>query len=76
VRQFVAYAPIDKVLQLPRGLRGIYVLYQEEPPRRRRAKPNYNVVYVGMARQGGIRWRLRRQPRIELRPLRSRRRDS
>ncbi|HTQ31022.1 MAG TPA: hypothetical protein VMI53_07415 [Opitutaceae bacterium] len=51
--EFIASAEIDV---LPRGLRGIYVLYQEK------GKNRYNVVYVGMARagrRGGIRGRLR-----------------
>ena len=59
VRQYVEYVPIDQVLKVPRDLRGIYVLYRHEPARRRQGKHHYNVVYVGMARQGGIRWRLR-----------------
>lgn len=48
------------VLRVPRNLRGIYVLYQQEKPRGNQKKDHYNVVYVGMARQGGIRRRLRR----------------
>jgi len=59
VRQFIEYVPIDKVLLVPRDLRGIYVLYKREDPRQRDTKEHYNVVYVGMARKGGIRWRLR-----------------
>jgi hypothetical protein len=59
VRRYIEYVPVDQVLMLPRGLRGIYVLYQREPARRRGARDCYSVVYVGMARQGGIRPRLR-----------------
>ncbi len=49
--------PMEKSDQLPRGLRGIYVLYKESNQNR------FDVVYVGMARagqRGGIRGRLHR----------------
>ena len=52
------YLPQEEINNLPRGLRGIYVLY-----RYRRSTGAYNVVYVGMARsgnRGGIRGRLKR----------------
>ena len=39
---------------LPRGMRGIYVLYNHRPRVRR-----FDVVYVGMAADGSIRSRLR-----------------
>ena len=55
----VEYLPIDQVGRLRPGLRGIYVLYEHTPPASRSAKGSYNVVYVGMARTGGIRGRLR-----------------
>lgn len=50
--------PQAKIENLPRGMRGIYVLYQHRPK-----VGAYNVVYIGMARaghRGGIRGRLRR----------------
>lgn len=60
IQRFVEYVPSADVLRVPRNLRGIYVLYQREKPRDRHKRDHYNVVYVGMARQGGIRRRLRR----------------
>jgi hypothetical protein len=62
VRAKVEFIPKDRVNELQRGLRGIYVLYQE----RRSVKPKYDVLYVGMAtagRRGGIRSRLRAHAR-------------
>ena|SRR2546429_869808 len=50
----------DRVIDVRRRLRGMYVLYEHEPARGRRGE-RYNVVYVGMARSGrggGIRGRL------------------
>lgn len=47
----------ERILELPRKLRGIYVLYQKKPG----SKTQFEVVYVGMARAGkggGIRFRL------------------
>ncbi len=49
--EFVSVQYID---DLPRGMRGIYVLYKYRPRIRR-----YDVVYVGMAAEGGIGPRLR-----------------
>ena len=52
------YLPKADILSLPRGIRGIYVLY-----RYRRKTIAFNVVYVGMARSGtksGLRGRLTR----------------
>ena len=52
------YLPVAEWNTLPRGLRGIYVLYKYKPRANR-----YDVVYVGMAaagRRGGIRGRLRK----------------
>jgi hypothetical protein len=46
--------PVEDVDALPRGMRGIYVLYKHRPRVRR-----FDVVYVGMAAEGGIRPRLR-----------------
>lgn len=48
------FLPIDRVLELPRGMRGVYVLYKYRPRIRR-----FDVVYVGMAAEGGIRPRLK-----------------
>ena len=48
----------DRLAELPRGLRGIYVLYRQ---RRTVGRPKFDVLYVGMAtagRRGGIRGRL------------------
>jgi len=59
VRQCIEYQSVDAVLRLAPGLRGIYVLYREEPAAGRRKTPRYQVVYVGMARKGGIRGRLK-----------------
>jgi hypothetical protein len=61
----VEYLPFDQVGRLPAGLRGIYVLYDHTPSRTRTGKGNYNVVYVGMARTGGIRGRLRSHRRTK-----------
>jgi len=55
------FIPKEKLKDLPRGLRGIYVLYNSEPNPRNPKRPKYNVLYVGMAsvgRRGGIRGRL------------------
>ena len=48
------FVPVARVNALPRGMRGIYVLYVNRPRLRR-----FDVVYVGMAATGGIRSRLR-----------------
>jgi len=48
------FVPVTHVNDLPRGMRGIYVLYKHRPRVRR-----FDVVYVGMAAKGGIRPRLR-----------------
>lgn len=51
---------VDDVDTLPRGMRGVYVLYDHRP------KLNlYDVVYVGMAADGSIRSRLRSHRRKE-----------
>lgn len=54
----IEYLHKDEAERIPRGLRGIYVLY-----RFRRRTNRYEVVYVGMTnagRAGGIRGRVRR----------------
>ena len=56
VKRWQPLVPQGEVKQIPRGLRGIYVLYKYV----RRTK-SYNVVYVGMTgagSRGGIRSRL------------------
>ena len=59
IQRYVEYVPVADVPSVPRNLRGIYVLYQQEKRRGNQKRGHYNVVYVGMARQGGIRRRLR-----------------
>ncbi|MGE0278872.1 MAG: GIY-YIG nuclease family protein [Nitrospiraceae bacterium] len=57
IKRCAEYISRDSIDALPRGLRGIYVLYQY----RSRTK-KYDVVYVGMARAGrlgGIKGRLK-----------------
>src|SRR5687768_17341608 len=68
IRRFAELKPIDAVDELPRALRGFYVLYKKH---RRNLKDYFDVVYVGMAaagRRGGIRGRLRqhRKKKAEL----------
>jgi hypothetical protein len=46
--------PVEDIDKFPRGMRGIYVLYKQRPRVQR-----FDVVYVGMAAEGGIRPRLR-----------------
>lgn len=58
IRRCAEYVSKDRLRSLPRGLRGIYVLFKH---RRHSAKDHYDVLYVGMARagrRGGIRGRL------------------
>lgn len=58
VQQWAEFRPQDEIVDLPRRLRGIYVLYRH---RNRGRADKYDVVYVGMARagrRGGIRGRL------------------
>jgi hypothetical protein len=59
IQSYVEYVPLADVLRVPGNLRGIYVLYLRKKPRGNQKRDHYNVVYVGMARQGGIRRRLR-----------------
>jgi hypothetical protein len=56
IKRWEEHVENKRVLDVPRGLRGIYVLY-----RHRKKKGSYDVVYVGMAGgKAGIRGRLRR----------------
>lgn len=54
VKKFSEYLTLSDVDRLPRGLRGIYVLYKHRGGK-------FNVVYVGMSATGttGIKRRLR-----------------
>ena len=47
------FVSVEEVNSIPKGLRGIYVLYKKGPNKR------FDVVYVGMAGEGGIKPRLR-----------------
>lgn len=53
------FIPRSKIAEIPSFIRGIYVLYREEP--QRGAKSKMNVVYVGMARgeKSGAKGRLK-----------------
>lgn len=56
IKRSTEYLPVERVLNVPRGIRGIYVLYNQRP------KEKYDVVYVGMTTAGeggGIRRRLK-----------------
>ena len=56
IKRWQPTAPKSDVHKIPKGLRGIYVLYKYV-----RGTKSYNVVYVGMTgagRRGGIRSRL------------------
>ena len=56
IKRCSEYIPLDEINLIPRGLRGIYVLYSYRPKLR-----TYDVVYVGMTLggKGGIRGRLK-----------------
>ncbi len=56
IKRVSEYIPLDDINLIPRGLRGIYVLYNRRPKLK-----NYDVVYVGMALggKGGLRGRLK-----------------
>ena len=62
VRRCVEFAPKDELGLVPRGTRGIYVLYRRRRvPRGAGNQPNrFDVVYIGLAAgaRGGIRSRL------------------
>ncbi|MFP3756304.1 hypothetical protein SB751_20675 [Cupriavidus sp. SIMBA_020] len=49
----------DEINKLPKGLRGIYVLYQTTPNPKKAKIPFRNVVYIGMS-ASGIKGRLRK----------------
>ena len=56
IKRSTEYLPVESVLNVPRGIRGIYVLYNQRP------KGKFDVVYVGMTTAGeggGIRRRLK-----------------
>lgn len=58
IKRSLEYVPKSDVERVPRGLRGIYVLY-----RYRKIIKKYDVVYVGMTiagAKGGIRGRIKR----------------
>ncbi len=54
VKRFAEFQPQERVQKVPRGRRGLYVLYKRSEAD---GKTYYDVVYVGMATQG-IRGRL------------------
>jgi hypothetical protein len=57
IERFAEYRAKEQIRNLPRGLRGIYVLYKHRPKLKK-----FDVVYIGMAkagRRGGIQRRLR-----------------
>src|SRR5438105_5757708 len=66
VRECAEYIPEDRVLELPKGLRGLYVLYRQTNETRPK-RTCYDVVYIGMAwaGRGGIRSRLRQHRRLK-----------
>lgn len=56
IKNAMEFIPKAEMPRVPRGTRGIYVLYQKK-----RGADHYEVVYIGMARgeNSGIRGRLR-----------------
>lgn len=61
VKRIAEHIPREKVNQLPKELRGIYVLYRKSEGSKI-GDEKYDVKYVGMARaglRGGLRHRLR-----------------
>lgn len=56
IKRCAEYLEAARVLDVPRGLRGIYVLYRQ---RMRGGRVFRDVVYVGMASRGSIRARLK-----------------
>lgn len=57
IKRCAEYISIDQINNIPKGLRGIYVLYTIRPKLK-----SFDVVYVGMAvigKGGGIRGRLK-----------------
>ena len=58
IKRCAEFIEFDKSMQMPRGIRGIYVLYKSK--RAGTTHEHFDVVYVGMATGvGGIRSRLR-----------------
>jgi hypothetical protein len=61
VRRSKEFAPKEEIPEVPKRLRGIYVLYKQKRPNSRRNE-KFDVLYVGMATAGrrrGIQGRLR-----------------
>lgn len=64
IKRTIEYLPVEEVLELPRGIRGIYVLYSYRP-----RLDKHDVVYVGMTnawKGGGVRGRLKRHKNKKL----------
>lgn len=57
IQQKLELIPIDKIDEIPKGLRGIYVLYRTAASDKARV-PHRHVVYVGMS-GSGMKGRLR-----------------
>lgn len=58
INRFAEFIHVDKINEMPKALRGIYVLYNYRPKIKM-----YDVVYVGMTaagKRGGIRGRLKK----------------
>jgi hypothetical protein len=49
IKRSAEFRGIDQVREVPRGRRGLYVLYRR---RRKAGLEHFDVVYVGMARKG------------------------
>jgi hypothetical protein len=49
IKRSAEFRGIDQVREVPRGRRGLYVLYRR---RRKAGAVHFDVVYVGMARKG------------------------
>ncbi len=47
IKRCERYLPVDKINSIPRGLRGIYVLYDYS-----KRSGSYNVIYVGVSCSG------------------------
>src|SRR5438552_3418062 len=52
IRRRIEFITPSEVRDLPSRLRGIYVLYKKRRKVRPNGKPCFDVVYVGMARNG------------------------
>lgn len=59
------WIPIDDIGKVPKGLRGIYVLYYTPEEEQKKAKLKRSVVYIGMSTTG-IRARLLKHAAHEL----------